>query len=85
MPGQLGKLLSQLNQVKQSCRQDEKHSDRASLMSLCPEALQTQYIAYGRLLAMLVLYYGFRGNYQKGQQQYTCGIRSLVSSQKNSA
>jgi len=54
---QLEKLLLQLNQGKQSSRQVKRSLDRASLTSIGPEALQTQYKAYGLLLAMAMLYY----------------------------
>lgn len=56
-PGQLEKLLSQLKQVKSSCRQVTKSSGRASLTNLSPEALQIQCKACSLLLSMAVLYY----------------------------
>jgi len=43
--------------IKLNCRQVKVSSDRASLISLSPEALQTQYKDYGLLLAMAIPYH----------------------------
>lgn len=46
-PDQIRKFLSLLNQAKQICRQVNKSSDRAGLISPSPEALQTSSITNG--------------------------------------
>jgi len=45
-------LLSQINQLKQGCRQVKESSDRVH-----SDTLQTQCKAYGMLLAMEIWYY----------------------------
>lgn len=57
MPGQLEKLLSHLNQARQSRRQVKKVLDREYLRSIRPEASQTQQKARSLLLAMAVTHY----------------------------
>lgn len=59
LSGQLEKLLSQINQVKQSYRQVKQRSDRAGLTSLSPEAL---YKACALLLAVPIPYFKLQGN-----------------------
>lgn len=49
MPVQLKTLLSQIKQGNKSCRQVSRSSDGVNLSSLSPEALKTQYRAYGLL------------------------------------
>lgn len=46
---------SQLNQVKQSCREAKKSSGKARVTNLGPEALKIHYKAYGLQRPMAVL------------------------------
>lgn len=65
MPVQLKTLLSQIKQGNKSCRQVSRSSDGVNLSSLSPEALKTQYRAYGLLKPWQYLLQGYMDSVTK--------------------